>query len=945
MHVYKTFRRSTKWLLLIVVAALVGWASSGHPGLAQITRLGSYGKLLHTTLKTPGQARADRKNHQTKAAKETAKKKESEELRAELRSLVPNKGQALSPAAILVPEVEPNDTTAQAMQLDLTTSTAIVLGSVVPAGDRDFFKFNAPAGAKVWAYVDTGGTVNTGATSRDSLLTLFGTDGTTILEEDDDDGTGNGCDGSQETFLASAIAGSTLTTAGTYYLRVQQSNDNGVISPYTLYLVLTTTPPTAEVEPNNTTAQATPIITAGQTIGIRSGAISPAGDTDVYSVVANANDILYISTDDDPERDNNSNDSFIELISPTGSVVLQIDNSDDEGFPAPPAEAACFAVSTAGTYFVRIQHYSPSGTGTYHLMVAVAGQRQTDCPAVASLNPTSGAPGTSVTITGTNLTGVSAVTFPNNVTAMFTVVNATTVTTIVPAGAVSGQIQLSKSNCPVAVTSFFTVPGTLCPTITGINPATGLSGQQVVINGSNFIGVNAVRFTNNVAATFAVISNTLILATVPTGAVTGPITIVRPDCSAVQTTDFTINSGQVLQLAIDDGTFETSIGANGGGTDYEVNRLTPGSYPATLSRVSVFFPSDAGVQIGQSVRILVGTNPTGSTNIDNTPFQVTQATIQTLNQFNVFNVPSVTINSGDFVAGFSLTYASGAFPIAVDRTPPSQLRSYISANGTAFTLLDLISSGAFAGNFGIRAHLVGTLSNVSAASFLGTELARDSIVAVFGASLATTTQVATSTPLPTALAGTTVKVRDSAGTERLAPLFFVAPAQINYLMPAGTTTGTATITITSGDGSISAGTIQIAATAPGLFSANASGTGVAAAVVLRRNAAGQDTFEAVSRVESGNIVPVPIDLGAATDQVFPILYGTGIRGRSALSAVTARVGDVSVPVLFADDQGQFAGVDQINIGPLPRSLAGRGVVNVVLTVDGKTTNTVTVSIR
>ena len=51
--------------------------------------------------------------------------------------------------------------------------------------------------------------------------------------------------------------------------------------------------------------------------------------------------------------------------------------------------------------------------------------------------------------------------------------------------------------------------------------------------------------------------------------------------------------------------------------------------------------------------------------------------------------------------------------------------------------------------------------------------------------------------------------------------------------------------------------------APGLFSANASGMGVAAAVVLRRNAAGQDTFEAVSRVEGGSIVSVPIDLASS----------------------------------------------------------------------------------
>jgi uncharacterized protein (TIGR03437 family) len=978
LHFYITLRQAGKYLLLIGLAAVIGWTGRSRAESAQVRQLASSHEALLTARQTLERARAERKSNHTEDAARTIEKAlasynaalaartdwisarlkelvldpsaqtESEELRAELQSLAPDAGAPLGPTAALVPEVEPNDTPAQAMQLDLSTSAAILLGAVAPIGDRDHFKFTVPAGAKVWAYVDTGGTTNAGATSRNSVLTLIGTDGTTVIEEDDDDGTGNGCDGTQETFLASAIAGRTLTAGGTYYLRVQ-SGDNGVINPYTLYVVVTAAAPTAEVEPNNTPQQATPAIAAGETIGLRSGMISPAGDVDVYSVAANANDILYISNDDDPERDGTGTDTVVELLSPSGNVLLLIDNSDDLGFPAPPAEAACFAVSTAGTYFVRVRHFTTAGTGTYHLMVAVAGQRQTDCAAVTGINPSSGGPGTSITITGTNLTGVIGVTFPNNVAAPFTVINDTQINTIVPVGAVSGQIQLSKPNCPTVGTPFFIVPGANCPAVTGLNPVSGVAGTRVAITGNNFTGVSAVRFANNVAATFTIASNNLITATVPAGAATGPITIVRSDCAAVQTASFTVNTGPLLELAVDDGTFETSIELFAGGTDYAVNRLTPASYPATLSRVAIFFTSNgSGLQVGATVRIIVGVNPGGGANIDNTQFQVAQATVQALNQFNVYAVPAVTISSGDFVVGFSIINQTGVFPAAVDRTPPSQMRSYLSSNGTTFMPLDSIGGGALAGNFGIRALLdstVGTLGNVSAASFLGAELARDSIVAVFGANLATTIQSATSTPLPTALAGTTVKVRDSTGTERLAPLFFVAPGQVNYLMPTGTATGAATVTITSGDGSVSSGTMQIAAVAPGLFAANANGMGVAAAVVLRRNAAGQDTFEPVARLEGTSLVAVPIDLGPATDQVFLILYGTGIRGHSALSMVTAQVGGVDVPVLFAGDQGTFAGLDQVNLGPLPRSLVGRGDVVVMLTVDGKAANNILVSIR
>jgi uncharacterized protein (TIGR03437 family) len=242
--------------------------------------------------------------------------------------------------------------------------------------------------------------------------------------------------------------------------------------------------------------------------------------------------------------------------------------------------------------------------------------------------------------------------------------------------------------------------------------------------------------------------------------------------------------------------------------------------------------------------------------------------------------------------------------------------------------------------------LPAVVASVSAASFSGAELASESIVAAFGAGLATATQVATSVPLPTTLAGTTVKVRDSAGVTRDAPLFFVAPTQVNYLIPAGTAAGAATVTITSGAGAISTGATQIASVAPGLFSANANGQGVAAAVVLRIKANGDRIYEAISRFDAAQqrFVAIPIDLGPATDAVYLILYGTGLRFRSALTAVTASIGGTNAGVLYAGGETGFVGLDQVNV-LLPRSLIGRGEVDVVVTADGKAANTVRVAIN
>ena len=154
------------------------------------------------------------------------------------------------------------------------------------------------------------------------------------------------------------------------------------------------------------------------------------------------------------------------------------------------------------------------------------------------------------------------------------------------------------------------------------------------------------------------------------------------------------------------------------------------------------------------------------------------------------------------------------------------------------------------------------------------------------------------------------------------------------------------VTITSGSGQIALSAVPIATVAPGLFTANANGQGVAAAVVLRIKADGSQSYEPVSRFDAAanQSVSVPIDLGATTDLVFLLAYGSGIRGRSALTAISATIGGTAVPVEYAGPQGDFAGLDQLNV-LLPRSLAGRGEVDLTLTVDGKTANTVRVSIK
>lgn len=238
-------------------------------------------------------------------------------------------------------------------------------------------------------------------------------------------------------------------------------------------------------------------------------------------------------------------------------------------------------------------------------------------------------------------------------------------------------------------------------------------------------------------------------------------------------------------------------------------------------------------------------------------------------------------------------------------------------------------------------------NTVSAASYVPTiGVAPDSIVAGFGGNLAAALEVAAATPLPTLLAGRSVSIRDSAGGLHTAPLFMVAPAQVNYLVPADTALGMATVAVMDGQQIVASGPVDVRALAPAIFSANASGQGVAAAQALHVSADDNQTMLDVARWDdqSKRFVSVPMDLGTEADTTVLILYGTGIRGVSSLSAVHAQVGGVDAVVDYAGAQPVYTGLDQVNVR-LPHGLAGHGEVEVALTLDGVAANKVTVNIQ
>jgi uncharacterized protein (TIGR03437 family) len=233
--------------------------------------------------------------------------------------------------------------------------------------------------------------------------------------------------------------------------------------------------------------------------------------------------------------------------------------------------------------------------------------------------------------------------------------------------------------------------------------------------------------------------------------------------------------------------------------------------------------------------------------------------------------------------------------------------------------------------------------NVSAASG-GAMVAPDSIVAAMGSDLATQQVRTAGVPLLTSLGNISVQVVDSAGVARLAGLYFVSPEQINYVIPAGTAPGMATVNILNDamPTGMSA-PAQVEAVAPALYSANGDGKGVAAAsavrIVIPTNI---QSSVAVYQCgdQAGSCAGVPIDPGLDAP-VYLSFYGSGIRDAKK---VTVTIGGMDVPVLYAGPQPAYPGLDQINV-PLVLALRGKGLVDVVVTADGVASNAVQINVR
>jgi uncharacterized protein (TIGR03437 family) len=213
-----------------------------------------------------------------------------------------------------------------------------------------------------------------------------------------------------------------------------------------------------------------------------------------------------------------------------------------------------------------------------------------------------------------------------------------------------------------------------------------------------------------------------------------------------------------------------------------------------------------------------------------------------------------------------------------------------------------------------------------------------SIVVASGENFTTATATASGPTLPHKLGGVEVDVLDSAGVSRKAGLYSVSPTAVQFVMPDGTASGVASVRVAGQNGGA-----LVSDSAPGLFSADGTGTGVALATAVRETPNGKLVVEPVYQCTPA-CTALPLDLGVPGATTRVTFQGTGIGELASPAEIIAEVGGVFVVVEAAGKVAGAPGMEYVTL-KIPHSLAGAGLVPVVITDENFTSNAVDIDIQ
>jgi|GEM_PF-569140 len=440
----------------------------------------------------------------------------------------------------------------------------------------------------------------------------------------------------------------------------------------------------------------------------------------------------------------------------------------------------------------------PSGATTGRITVANSAGTATSSsnftvppPTITSFNPTSGSPGTQVTITGNNFASTlndNVVRF-SGVTASIasgTTPTSTTIVVIVPSGALTGRITVATSGGTATSSANFTINN--APDIDSFNPAAAKVGDSVTIDGRNFAGVasaNTVRF-NGVTATVLSATTTRLVARVPTGATTGPITVTTSTGTGTSKTNFTVIPAPVItSFSPGSGPVNSIVTINGQGLNFKLDSTDP-SPVVRFNGIQANIDSSSATQLRVRVpidattgRITVTT--AGGTAVSSADFVVT-APAPTIISFDPASAPAgsiVTITGNNFspsAAGNSVRF--NGVTAAIVSASASTILAIVPDIATTggITVTTIGGTATSAANFTVPAPSITSLTPDSAGP--------DTQVTITGVNFAATISGNT-----VRFNGITAIIRSASTTELIA------------VVPSNASTGPVTVTTSGGTAS------------------------------------------------------------------------------------------------------------------------------------------------
>ena len=569
-------------------------------------------------------------------------------------------------------------------------------------------------------------------------------------------------------------------------------------------------------------------------------------------------------------------------------------------------------------------------------------------PHITSASPTSGAPGTSVTITGTGFgatQGASGVTF-NGTAGTPTSWSATKIVVPVPTGASTGNVVVT-ANGGTSNGVLFTVT----PAITSLAPTSGPVGTFVTITGTNFgatQGTSTVTF-NGTAATPTSWSATSIVVPVPSGATTGPVVVTVNGVASNGLTFTVLPTPTITSMAPTSGPVGTSVtitGTNFGATQgtstvtFNGTAATPTSWSAT----SIVVPVPSGATTGPVVVTVNGVASNGITfTVLPTPTITslaptsgpvgTSVTITGTNFGATQGTSTVTFNGTSATPGsWSATSIVVPVPAGATTGPIVVTVNGVASNGITFTVLPTPAITSLAPTSGP----VGTSVTITGTSFGATQ--GTSTVTFNGTSATPTGWSDTSIVVPVPSGATTGPVVLTVnGVASNGITFTVAPTPaITGLAPTSGPVGTS-VTITGTNFGATQGTSTVTfngtAATPSSWSATsivvpvpAGATTGPVVVTVNGVASNGITFTVLPTPTITSLAPTSGAVGTSVT-----ITGTSFGGTQGTSTVTFN-GTSATPNSWSDTS---------IVVPVP---AGATTGPVVVTVNGVASNGITFTV-